>query len=189
MMKALAIAALAVTGAVAMPASAATCVGNTCTFTPGDAEFTTAGDVTPPITGSVAARIGRTAVGAGTFTDIYAFIVDVDGFGSGSFSTSLSGDNTDIDFLSATINGITVPITGQFSDVEFAGLSFVPITAGTLNQLVINYTSNGLGSYGGNLTFTPAAAIPEPAAWAMMIGGFGVVGATMRRRRTTVRFA
>nr|WP_293969539.1 PEPxxWA-CTERM sorting domain-containing protein [Sphingomonas sp.] len=31
--------------------------------------------------------------------------------------------------------------------------------------------------------------MPEPATWAMFIGGFGLVGATMRRRRPTVRFA
>lgn len=29
-----------------------------------------------------------------------------------------------------------------------------------------------------------AAAVPEPAAWAMMIGGFGVVGGSLRRRRS-----
>ncbi len=29
-------------------------------------------------------------------------------------------------------------------------------------------------------------AVPEPAAWAMMIAGFGVVGAAARRRRTTM---
>ena len=35
-----------------------------------------------------------------------------------------------------------------------------------------------------------AAAVPEPAAWGMMILGFGVVGAAMRRRRApVVRFA
>jgi hypothetical protein len=28
-----------------------------------------------------------------------------------------------------------------------------------------------------------AAAVPEPMSWAMFIGGFGVVGATMRGRR------
>lgn len=34
-----------------------------------------------------------------------------------------------------------------------------------------------------------AAAVPEPASWAMMVGGFGLLGATMRRRaRTTVSF-
>ena len=36
-----------------------------------------------------------------------------------------------------------------------------------------------------------AAAVPEPASWAMMIAGFGVVGGALRRRktRTSVRFA
>ncbi|HMI18528.1 MAG TPA: PEPxxWA-CTERM sorting domain-containing protein [Sphingomonas sp.] len=32
--------------------------------------------------------------------------------------------------------------------------------------------------------------VPEPATWAMMVGGFGLVGATMRgRKRIAVRFA
>jgi hypothetical protein len=29
----------------------------------------------------------------------------------------------------------------------------------------------------------PNSAVPEPATWAMMIGGFGLIGAAMRRRR------
>ena len=34
------------------------------------------------------------------------------------------------------------------------------------------------------------SAVPEPATWAMMIGGFGLVGAAMRRRtRVTVAYA
>lgn len=33
------------------------------------------------------------------------------------------------------------------------------------------------------LSDVPAAAVPEPAAWAMMIMGFGVSGAALRRRR------
>jgi len=36
--------------------------------------------------------------------------------------------------------------------------------------------------------FEPAA-VPEPATWAMMIVGFGAVGATMRRRSSRIRFA
>jgi hypothetical protein len=35
----------------------------------------------------------------------------------------------------------------------------------------------------------PAAAVPEPATWAMMIGGFGLVGGALRRRRTGTVFA
>lgn len=44
---------------------------------------------------------------------------------------------------------------------------------------------NGL-STSDNTAFIDAvtmSAVPEPAAWAMMIAGFGVVGGTMRRRR------
>lgn len=32
-------------------------------------------------------------------------------------------------------------------------------------------------------------AVPEPASWAMMVGGFGLIGGAMRRRRTAVTFA
>lgn len=34
-----------------------------------------------------------------------------------------------------------------------------------------------------------AGAVPEPATWAMMIAGFGLAGAAMRRRATKVAFA
>jgi PEP-CTERM motif len=34
-----------------------------------------------------------------------------------------------------------------------------------------------------NLTIGAAGAVPEPASWAMLIAGFGLVGATARRRR------
>ena len=46
----------------------------------------------------------------------------------------------------------------------------------TLNVAGVNYTGSG--------TFN--IAVPEPATWAMMIGGFGLVGGAMRRRRTLV---
>lgn len=35
-------------------------------------------------------------------------------------------------------------------------------------------------------TFTPSPGVPEPAAWAMMLGGFGLIGAAMRRRKHTM---
>ena len=34
-----------------------------------------------------------------------------------------------------------------------------------------------------------SGAVPEPATWAMMIGGFGLIGGTMRRRRATLHLA
>jgi len=38
------------------------------------------------------------------------------------------------------------------------------------------------------LTLDTAAAVPEPATWAMMFAGFGIVGYSMRRRSTRVAF-
>jgi hypothetical protein len=35
--------------------------------------------------------------------------------------------------------------------------------------------------------FGQESAVPEPAAWGMMIGGFGLAGAAMRRRKTKVQ--
>lgn len=59
-----------------------------------------------------------------------------------------------------------------------------------------DYTYNKWGQVTGGgsdyvklagLTETPA--VPEPASWAMMIGGLAVVGSAMRRRKTEVSFA
>lgn len=33
------------------------------------------------------------------------------------------------------------------------------------------------------------AAVPEPAAWSLMLGGFGIVGGALRRRRMSLSFA
>ena len=35
----------------------------------------------------------------------------------------------------------------------------------------------------------PNPGVPEPASWALMIAGLGIVGASMRRRKTAVSFA
>lgn len=44
---------------------------------------------------------------------------------------------------------------------------------------------DGIGTY--TLTVTDATgAVPEPAAWALMLGGFGLVGSAMRRRQRVV---
>jgi hypothetical protein len=50
---------------------------------------------------------------------------------------------------------------------------------------------SALGSAEGRLVISDVGrAVPEPVSWAMMVGGFGLVGGVMRRRamRTTVRF-
>ncbi|THD68722.1 MAG: PEP-CTERM sorting domain-containing protein [Phenylobacterium sp.] len=42
------------------------------------------------------------------------------------------------------------------------------------------------GSNQGVVTTEPQAGVPEPATWALMLSGFGLAGAALRRRRTMV---
>ena len=76
-------------------------------------------------------------------------------------------------------------------------------THGTSRSTASNYFYFGLGAFQsvgvyaasgnnrGTLTVSRLAsgAVPEPSAWALMISGFGAVGAGMRRRRTSVAYA
>jgi hypothetical protein len=67
--------------------------------------------------------------------------------------------------------------------VTFAGTAFSVDFGGSADQVA--FAGITLGSQ------TPGGTVPEPATWAMMIGGFGMVGGAMRRRRvsTKVSFA
>lgn len=57
-------------------------------------------------------------------------------------------------------------VAGTWYDPSISGGQGVPET------LVVRYTLGG--------------AVPEPTTWALMIGGFGLAGAALRRRRTAI---
>jgi hypothetical protein len=69
------------------------------------------------------------------------------------------------------------------------GNTYLPAPAQLIGPIGNNFNIamyNDGGSVGANLvTFgvSSGAAVPEPATWAMMIGGFGLAGAMLRRRR------
>jgi hypothetical protein len=59
-------------------------------------------------------------------------------------------------------------------------------TTGAVGDYQFNrdgYTSGALGAFEIRSADGGGAVVPEPASWAMMIIGFGGVGATIRRRR------
>lgn len=48
----------------------------------------------------------------------------------------------------------------------------------------LRITATGAPTFGiDSLSYSLTASVPEPATWAMMIGGVGLVGGTLRRRR------
>ena len=174
--------------AVGVAMAMAAAPSQAATFIPGQPGFAVIGNID---NGPVAASIGNTIDFAGAFTDTFLFRIDQFGFGSGSLSSGTTAllATTDLDISSVVVNGRAAAKT--FSDdglTEFFNISGVPIYTGVLNSIVVTGVSRGFGSYGGNATFLPGA-VPEPATWAMLIVGFGLVGAAMRSRKAGVRQA
>lgn len=98
--------------------------------------------------------------------------------------------------------GSFAPVTLTYYDSFGAILDSWVLPEGTISpngnpQGYINYAVSSTTGFGGfDLTgFAQGsvsvdnvlAVVPEPASWAMMIGGFGVVGGALRRRQATLR--
>jgi hypothetical protein len=100
-------------------------------------------------------------------------------------------DDPNVSNLEFTYNGPTQDLGGGrfifgsalsiYGQTALDGFSAITVkTAGAVGTLV--------GSQGA--TGVPLAqAVPEPASWALMIGGMGMVGFAARRRRQKVRVA
>jgi hypothetical protein len=86
-----------------------------------------------------------------------------------------------------------VSFTSDFLDFSGSSAFDLALAINAINpRLLIGNTFNGVAQFSGTVAGNfgadgdPAgtgAVIPEPASWAMMIAGFGLVGASARRRR------
>ena len=81
------------------------------------------------------------------------------------------------------LGGSSIVSGGQiFSLIEFSYRRFL---GDAVQANVATFGGDG-NDYTGNFRIQSAAgAVPEPATWAMMLSGFGLVGASMRRRART----
>jgi hypothetical protein len=100
--------------------------------------------------------------------------------GSQAFTLSGSFEDSVIFRFVGGPNSFEAGAAYYFADGAFSApgtydtVLFGPDQAGRL--VVTNMGGNGGGGGGGPV-------VPEPATWAMMIAGFGLVGGAMRRRR------
>jgi len=78
-------------------------------------------------------------------------------------------------------------VTNYVNAAYLAGGTVSFAIAGTIESADPGSPNSWRYFYGGNetLSFTTAAsgAVPEPASWALILGGFGLVGGAMRSRR------
>lgn len=154
---------------------------------------------------------GATFNGTVTFANDYSSVLDVTGTLHGYTTFGFDGVSDDTidwvwasgaNFSSGSGNYSTFLMDGPGSGYNsFGGYS-------NWIQLAYNYSSaptllftsgvsvNGTDNFvdysdpmvGGS--FSDNGAVPEPASWAMMLGGFGLVGGAMRsRRKAAVTFA
>jgi hypothetical protein len=136
--------------------------------------------------GSGTADFGDKGIMTSSFSDTFTFTLPT-GFASGSLTTVLTGASTDVAFTTVTLNGTPLAVS-QSGVVDTRSLVSVPVTSGP-QQLVVAGTVNPTnpggpfnGAFGGSLSFAPGG-VPEPASWALMIMGFGGLGAVLRTKR------
>ena len=145
----------------------------------------------------------------GAFNNLYFDLDPANGNGSDiGFELSATTQNVFVAGVPGSVaaGGVTVAASGDGLGLEAAipvsyfttaypGLNFGGQQFGTIGSSVVlrlsqsfGYSVAGGATYGvnrlGAVTLTAAAAVPEPASWALLIAGFAMTGAAMRRRAT-----
>jgi hypothetical protein len=92
--------------------------------------------------------------------------------------------------------GFDILINGQSTfntSSSFQSWSNFTISSGFVEGLntldFIVYNTGGPGGFRAEVAGTADPAVPEPASWALMLGGFGLVGGALRRRKAAISFA
>jgi hypothetical protein len=141
----------------------------------------------------------------GDLDNLEVFLTDGGGFTGYEFTIQFA-DLSRTDFADLTIGyELLSGATGSFSyaagpnvfgDLRFtnsASRDFrLATTDGDVLQSVFLTSTRAFDQYKQNDIELAVAAVPEPATWAMMLGGFGLVGGAMRsarRRKTQVTYA
>jgi hypothetical protein len=119
---------------------------------------------------------------------------DFDFSGLGGFETgvqvsaTLAFTSPNVGPASTTGNAWYATVLGFVSAGQLTWNSIAPITTSDGSQFTVSFQNlSGIGGHSvtdqAYITVDHVGGVPEPASWALMIGGFGMAGAMLRRRR------
>ncbi|NJC34016.1 hypothetical protein GGR88_001490 [Sphingomonas jejuensis] len=164
-------------------------------------DFNTAGAQAQVTGGGFIFQSGSNSNGGAIFGGDGTTYLSVLTNGSANVSTLSLGQGTGIVYLDIgsvdTYNTITLNFVGGGSQ-SFTGSQIANPANGSQSSPILNarFAFNGQGQLIQSISFASsqnslevdniAVSVPEPATWGMMIAGFGIVGASLRRRRQTV---
>ena len=139
-------------------------------------------------TGGFTGVVATDQLVGGFFNDSATFTLGAAGNFDSQLATILLGNTANINFTQVYLDVLdaahTFAISIQADGTDKAVLSNpLFVNAGAHTIFVRGTLAGDIGSYGGTLNVA-VPGVPEPATWAMMILGFGMVGAGMRLART-----
>jgi hypothetical protein len=137
---------------------------------------------TPTTTGITLSSLGVLGPAAGKAGDLYTFA------GCTKCDASINQSNVDaVDGVGTKFNVWSLTVTQGFTsqgqeetiDGLFAkGTIIAPLATDAKGKVADTSWTNA-----GFVNVNPTSSVPEPAAWAMMLSGFGVMAAMVRRQR------
>jgi hypothetical protein len=125
-------------------------------------------------------RYASVGVSSFSYTASAYFSINGGATNLGGFNISGGGDRSDW----RAVTGVSDLQDAYFSTGKAFGLTTNDLVAlDALGWGVSKVTTMPLLSMPGTLSPISGAAVPEPAAWSMLIAGFGLIGGLLRRRR------
>lgn len=134
--------------------------------TAGSFTFTSLGAVT--FNGRTGTNLLTAAFTGGVFSGLAGG--SVGSFVNSQPQSSVTFTSDFFDFAQTTARDISIAINAINPPLE--------VSQGGLNA----FAGTASGNFGSDLTDGSGATVPEPASWAMMVAGFGLIGAVRRRR-------
>lgn len=138
------------------------------------------------------------------FEDSFGWNANNGGIGYTKVTLTNGADFAALQFLSGTgyrsvgsttyyqaLNNGNVVSTGTLGRVSGDGLRYQGLSGGGFDEVRLQSTvargfDPAVFDAGAYDSFAANSAAPEPAAWALMIGGFGLAGGMIRRRKAAI---